>query len=282
VAYDAGVRSGAADKAVAAREQESSGLQTVGRAFDVLECIAERPMTATEVVQALGVKWATAHRTLSYLRERGYLERYEQTGVYYIGARVYSVGTSYLANLPILQVARNHLRTAVDETGATAQLVKRDRDRSIVLLVFEPRIDYIPHTSIGYNFPLNCSSKGHVLLAWAAPEFIEWFLSRPLPALTPHSLTDPDKLRRRLEQVRKRGYAVTRRDTRLFSGSVSAPVRDVNGEVVGCATLIVPSAELESLLPRLLDTVTRTAEGISLALGWQPVLTDRPSPARRR
>jgi DNA-binding IclR family transcriptional regulator len=255
-----------------ARDREASGLQGVGRAFDVLECLAERPMTASEVVEALGVKWATAHRTLSYLRDRGYLERDGRTGVYGIGPRIYAVGSSYLTRLPIVRIARPHLREAADELGATAQLVRRDGDNSVVLDVLEPRKDAVPHTSIGFNFPLNCSSKGHVLLAWAEPEFLDGFLARPLRALTPHSITDADVLRKRLAAVRERGYAVTTRDVRLFSGSVSAPVHDLTGDVVACITLIVPSAELRARMQRLIDRSVRIAEEVSLMLGWRAPL----------
>jgi DNA-binding IclR family transcriptional regulator len=256
----------------AIRRQKGDGgaLQGVGRAFDILECLADRPMTATEVVHVLEIKWATAHRTLRYLLGRGYLERDEQTGTYHIGARAYSIGGAYVTDLPIVRVARAHLPDAVDESGATAQLVKRDGDRSVVLSVFEPRTNSLPDTSVGYNFPLNCSSKGHVLLAYADEAVVEAFLAGPLPALTPYSITDPEKLRARLELVRRRGYAVTARDTRLFSGSVSAPVHQSDGRVVACVTLIVPAANVEKVLPRLIDTATRTAEAISLMLGWRP------------
>jgi DNA-binding IclR family transcriptional regulator len=230
-------------------------------------------MTATEVVHELGIKWATAHRALTYLVERGYLEREDASGVYAIGPRVYAIGSSYVAQLPLVQVARAHLPAAVEQTGATAQLVRRDGGRSVVLAVFEPRDDPVAQTSIGFNFPLNCSSKGHVLLAYEDPAFVEEFLSQPLPALTPHSITDPKELRAVLEAVRERGYSATARDTRLFSGSVSAPIRGATGEVVACVCLIVPAAELNKRMPVLIETASRTAESISLMIGWRPTLT---------
>lgn len=251
----------------------SGALQGVGRALDILELVAEGGMTATEVVQDLGIKWATAHRALRYLVERGYLERDESTGAYSVGPRVYAIGSSYVAHLPLVQVARAHLPAAVEQSGATSQLVKRDGGRSVVLSVFEPRNAPVAQTSIGFNWPLNCSSKGHVLLAYEDPDFVEDFLAKPLPALTPHSITDPDELRRVLAVVRKRGYAATARDTRLFSGSVSAPVRGASGDIVACVCLIVPAVELSKRMQRLVETATRTAESISLMIGWRPTLT---------
>src|SRR3954465_12558203 len=101
-------------------DQESVGLQGVGRALDILECVAEGQMTATGVVEALGIKWATAHRTLRFLAERGYLEREAHTGESPIGPGVYSMGGASVAGLPLVHLARAHLPAAVEETGATA------------------------------------------------------------------------------------------------------------------------------------------------------------------
>jgi DNA-binding IclR family transcriptional regulator len=256
-----------------ATSDASGALQGVGRALDILECVAEGGMTATELVEELGIKWATAHRALTYLWERGYLERDDATGVYSIGPRVYAIGSSYVAQLPLVQVARAHLPSAVEQSGATAQLVTRGGNRSVVLSVFEPRNDPVAQTSIGFNWPLNCSSKGHVLLAYEDAAFVEEFLSAPLPALTPHSITDPNELRKVLDCVRERGYAVTARDTRMFSGSVSAPVRGARGNVVACVCLIVPAAELKKRMSGLVETATRTADSISLMIGWRPTIT---------
>ena len=253
---------------------EQPGLQGVGRAFDVLERLADGPMTATDVANELGIKWATAHRTLSFLMARGYLERDGRTGSYSVGPRAYAVGGSYLTNLPLRRGARAHLAAAMDESGATVQLVRRDRHRSVVLSVVEPRTDFVPHTSVGFNFPLNVSSKGHVLLAWAPDAVVEAFLSRPLPALTAYSIIDPDDLRRTLRVVRERGYGVSARDTRLFSASVSAPIYQPRGDVDACVTLVVPAADIDAKVPTLVDTVTKAAEAISLMLGWSPSMRE--------
>lgn len=236
----------------------------------VLEELADRPMRAKELAKALGIKWTTAYRTLAYLRDNGYLKKDDATGIYYVGPRLYYVGSSYVASLPIIQASRPYLKAAADETGAAAQLVERDRLRSIALLVFEAKSEYIPKTTIGFHFPLHCGSKGHVLLAYAEPDFIEEYLSGPLETLTPHTITDPDLMRERLEQVREHGYAITRRDVQLSTGSVAAPIHDASGAVIASACLIVDCADIERVEAKLVDVVLNTARGISLLMGWRP------------
>lgn len=204
---------------------------------------------------------------LSYLTEMGYLERDPGSRRYSVGVRSYSLGSSYLARLPLHHVCHPYLEAAATVANATAQLVERDHRRSVVLSVVEARRHHVPETTIGCNFPLHCGSKGHVLLAHADPAFVDDYLGRSLEALTPWTIVDPEVLRARFAQVRSQGYAVTDRDTRLFSASVAAPAVDSAGEVVASITLVVHPTVLHRRRRQLIDVVRRTAEGISRLAG---------------
>ena len=255
-------------------EAEPAGyanLQGVGRAMAVLEQLAEGGMRPKELSQALGLKWTTLYRTLAYLHDRGYLERDEATGVYYVGARLYYIGSSYVNHLPVLQGGQPYLKAAADELGATAQLCQRSGRRSLVLLVAEPAGgEYIPKTTIGFHFPLHCGAKGQVLLAYSSPEQTEAYLAEPLLALTPHTVTDPAQLRERLEEVRANGFAVTKRDVQLSTAAAACPVMDGSGQVIASVSLIVPHAEFARKEARLVDATSRTAQAVSLLNGWRP------------
>lgn len=241
-------------------------LQGVGRAFSVLELVADRPLRASEIARSLSLSWATVHRMLTYLTEMGYLDRDPDTRRYSVGVRSYSLGSSYLARLPLHHVSHPYLEAAATIACATAQLVERDHRRSVVLSVVESRRHRVPETTIGCNFPLHCGSKGHVLLAHADPSFVDDYLSRPLESLTPWTIVDSEVLRARFQEVRARGYAVTDRDVRVFSSSVAAPVVDDDGDVVASVTLVVGPPELGRRRRQLVDVVRRTAEGVSSLL----------------
>lgn len=245
--------------------QRSSQLQGVGRAFAVLELLAERPMHAVEVVEALGIKWATAHRTLTYLTEIGYLDRNED-GTYSVGVQAYSVGSAYIPHSVLCRVAQPHLERAAHLAGATAQLTKPMRQRAVVLSRHAARPGHVPETTIGCNFPLHCGSKGHVLLAYADTTFLDGYLASRLEPLTPYTITDPRKLRRRLTSVCNAGYAITDRDIRPWSSSVAAPIRSPADDVIASVTLIVRPAELRARRRQLVEVTTRTAAGISRSL----------------
>jgi DNA-binding IclR family transcriptional regulator len=253
------------------------GLQGLDRALSMISRLAEEPLPAKRLADELGIKWSTAHRTLSHLRATGCLTRDEQTGLYHIGPKLYFVGSSYLASLPIIHAAHMELSVAANQTGATAQLVARYERRSMNLLIVESDSQPVPRSTIDFHFPLHCGSKGQVLLAFAGQDNIEEYLSQPLEMLTSRTITDPDVLRERLQLIRDRDYATTRGDIQLASASVAAPARDATGAVIASVTLITHYNEFDAKEPALVDAVTNTARSMSLQLGWRPRITTSPA-----
>jgi len=63
----------------------------------------------------------------------------------------------------------------------------------------------------GSRLPLHASAMGLVLLAHAPADITAAVLSQPMRCFTPHTVTDPRRLRRTLSCIRRDGYAVTDR-----------------------------------------------------------------------
>src|SRR5262249_33584731 len=130
----------------------------------------------------------------------------------------------------------------------------------------------IRKTSPGFHFPLGVMAKGKLLLAFAPEDVQERVLRTPLPSFTRHTTTDPAALRAELGEIRDQGRAATRDDLQLGVGSSAAPIRDREGAVVGCASLIVRSARMDDsgVVAELLNAAEDAAHEISVALGWGP------------
>lgn len=247
-----------------------AALQGVGRAMEILEAVAASPMRASDIVQRLDLKWTTAYRSLTYLLENRYLRRDEQSGVYSIGPRLYSLGQAYLLGHPLLDAGTLSLRALAHETGGTAQLNERDGFESSVLMAVDERLELIPKTGQEYHFPLHAGSKGQVLLAFSEPSVFSAMAQGGLAALTDRTITDPDLLQQQLATIRQQGHAITREDVQIGTGSVAAPILGAGGELVGAICVIKKAAEINPKTERPLATaVTVAARDISLRLGWR-------------
>ena len=246
-------------------------MRSMDRGMRILELLAERPMRAKEIAQATGSPWTTAHRTLSYLREQGFVRRDDASGLHYVGRRLFHMGVSYLHDHPLLRSSRPLLRTVSDRTGGFVQIAERDGRLSIGVASVEPRSPdpslIAAGAMLGHRSPLHTGARGHVLLAYSDPEFIEEYLAGDLVALTKFSITDPKELRERLNETREHGYAVTAQDVSMLGISAAAPIRSAEGEVIAAAAIIhyYEDRELAAESPRAAVELART---ISHSLGW--------------
>ena len=270
-------------KTISTKSQQGSTLQGVSRALRVLEVLAERPMKASEVAEALDLPWATCHRTLVQLASDQFVEKDGVSGEYRIGRHTWLLGSTYLVGHRVLDLAAPILKSASAALPAAVfQLVERRDGVSLVLYSVEAASgEYITRAAYGYHFPLHCGSKGWILLAYAPSDFIDDYLEGPLVALTPDTITNPGEMRERLGEVRSQGYAVTLSDVQSFTGSVAAPVFDGRGENVAAVCAVMERGYLsdERKQARAVEHITRLGQSISLALGWQPVrAADRLQP----
>lgn len=247
-------------------------MKGVRRALEVLEYLAEHPGRAIDAAAGLGVSWATLHRTLTQLERGGFLQRDPDTNRYSIGPRMWFIGTAYLANHPVLEVAQPYLEAAAEGQNYTVQLVERSGRLAVTLYSHHTSGEIITKATYGYHFPLHCGSKGQVLLAYADRAFIDDYLHGDLESLTPETITDPKALRRLLGKIRETGYALTEGDVQPFTGSVSAPVFDRSQAVVGAICFIARRTAFrdEANVEQMVETLLRTAQTISIGLGWRP------------
>jgi DNA-binding IclR family transcriptional regulator len=123
-------------------------------------------------------------------------------------------------------------------------------------------------TRVGAELSLHATGVGKVLLAFAADEVAEKVLAEGLPAHTPHTITDPDRLRAHLREIRGKGFAITREEMTLGSCSVAAPVRDADQRVVAALSVVARNRTADPR--RLAPAVVTAARALSrdVAAHW--------------
>ncbi|MEM3566858.1 MAG: IclR family transcriptional regulator C-terminal domain-containing protein, partial [Candidatus Bathyarchaeia archaeon] len=125
-------------------------------------------------------------------------------------------------------------------------------------------------SAIGRRVPPHCTALGKVLLAQNQEAMEELLAKGPLPALTPNTITNPELLRRELEQVRKQGYAIDWEEFHEGNICVAAPVRNYRGKVVAAISISLPKARLtHDSLDRFVQAVVRGAHEVSSAIGYR-------------
>lgn len=217
----------------------------------------------TELSQRAGLPMSTAHRLVAELVAWGALER-ESDGRYRIGLRLWEIGSLAPLGPALRDLAMPFVEDVCQATGENVQLAVLDGTDAVYVERISGRKAVHVVTRLGSRLPLHATGVGLVLLAHAPLELRQQVLARPLVPFTPHTVTDPDELRRILDEVRRRGYAVSDRQIEVVSRSVAAPVRGRADTVVAALSVVVPAS---SPAAEFVPVVVSAARGISRSLG---------------
>jgi len=243
------------------------------RLLAVLEAFDHRhpTLSLTEIAHRADLALATAHRLVATLTAWGALER-DDSGGYHVGLRLYELAALAPRGIGLRQAAMPFLEDLYEATHENVHLAVRDGLEVVYIERLSGRSAVGVRSQVGARWPLHATGVGLALLAHGSPALQEQVCGQTLTAFTPFTVTDPERLRRMLADVRRAGCAVSDRQITDDALSVAAPVRGPRGDVVAAVSVVVPV--LGSQTQALVPAVRVAARGISRTLGWQPAPGD--------
>ena len=254
-----------------------AALTTVQNAARLLKAFLSRDelLGPSELGRRLGLGKSTVHRLLTTLTGEGLLEQDPRTGGYRLGIVMFELGEAVRVHMDLHAAAGPVLGMLREETRETAQVGVLDRGEVVYVDRLESSHTLRLFTETGRRVPAHCSSSGKVLLAFLPEQARADLLDgRPLPALTPDTITDPGVLSAELSQIRARGWAEAVNEREIGVASIAAPVRDHRGDVVAAISIGAPIIRLGAAQRRrLARPVMEAGDAVSRRLGWTPPMT---------
>ena len=250
------------------------GLSTVRNAARLLKVFRSREadLGVSELARRLGLGKSTVHRMLTTLVAEGLIEQNPRTGGYRLGIVMFELGEAVRVHMDLHAAAGPVLGELRAQTGESSQVGVLDGHEVVYVDRLESTHSLRLFTETGRRVPVHCTSSGKVLLTYL-PEARRHAVLRaaPMTALTPHTITDPERLAAELARVRRRGWAEAINEREIGVASIAAPVRDISGEVVAAISIGVPLARCSVMsLRRLAPVIVEAAEAASRRLGWSP------------
>ncbi len=243
------------------------GSQTLFRGLDVIEMVAEGPVTLGDLADRLGLTRSTTHRLASALVDRRYLTFVPRSG-YSLGPKLLELGFRVRDELNLPRVAAPRLERLALLTEDTVHLGVLDNGRVLYLdkIPGQRRINI--RSRIGERQPVSSTGLGKALIldldeaAWTG-----FFRAENGARLTSISLNEWLVRMRHYAQV---GYAFDLEENEEQIRCVAAPIRDVAGRLI--AAISVSSAAQymsDQRMQTLTGDVVETARRISEDLGWK-------------
>lgn len=244
-------------------------IEAVDCAIDVLSVISLEPdLGASEIARKVGGSRQRIFRMLKTLENRGMIERSGNGKSYRLGLHSLVIGNAARNQMDLVRLSESMLREIGLQTEETIQLRIRDGWETICVARWEPERDIRVHAVIGRRRPLHAGSS-KIFLAYL-PELVrEKYLAQNLSRFTSNTLTDADSLRIRLDEIRSRGYSVSRGEVSDDLISITAPVFAADKSVLAALNIAAPSSRVDEVkLGRCISIVVDASIKLSRALGY--------------
>jgi len=205
--------------------RQDSGIGVLDKAVGVLHAIAESPCGLVELCERTGLPRATAHRLAAGLEYHRLLAR-DAAGRWLLGPALSELSAH--VDDPLLAAGAAVLPGLREITGESVQLYRREGTTRVCVATLEPPSGLRDTVPLGARLPMTAGSGARVLLAYS-------------DAATRQSVLPSAKFTERaLAEVRRRGWAQSAAEREPGVASVSAPVRDRDGEVIAAVSVSGP------------------------------------------
>ena len=252
--------------------EKDSHLSSVKNALRILQCFTmdEPEKKISELSAALGLNKSTVSRTMTTLASEGFVYKDPETKKYRLGLSILSLSGIVSSQMDIYRESQPVLNRLVENIGETAHISVLDHLDVIYLQKVECNHPVRFLTHIGKRNPPYCTSSGKVLLAHAADDVVNQVIEKGLEKLTKNTITNPQKLRIHLNQVKENGYASSTEEILEGVTSIAAPIFDYRGKVIAALSVVGPNQRMQQhKIQGLAKKVMSAAREVSTRMGYR-------------
>jgi IclR family KDG regulon transcriptional repressor len=254
-----------------AEDRQRVGVQSLGRAFAILEEVARHRegIGLADLSKRVGLHNSTTFHLAKTMVSLGYIRQEKDSKRYRVGRPLFALAASALDEIEMVNVATPILENLSRETGETSHFAVRMGDAVVVIARTSGPGAFQLTDRVGVVRPAHCTALGKVILASLGDDQLERFLERvELKPSTEKSITEIPVLLREIEEIRRSGMAFDDGEFNLEVRCVAVPVRDFTGQIIGTLGISGPIWRLSiQALQSRARVVQRAAESLSAEFG---------------
>jgi IclR family acetate operon transcriptional repressor len=230
-------------------------IQSVDYALNLLLILKrDGVLRVSDAAAELGVARSTAHRLISMLRFRGFVEQ-ARDRTYRAGSAFADLGGGPNSATALLGIARPHLVRLTERAGETSNLVILMGSDVQFIDCIESKKALRVGSRVGVRLAARLTSGGKVLLADLP--FEEVTLLHPELA---DDQADLSALKRSLSAVRRQGFGTNFQESERGVVALGMAVRGTTGAAIAAVTISAPTVrfnrgQIINLIPALTETV---------------------------
>ncbi len=217
-------------------------VQPVMKALQVLEYVTRqgRDVTLTEAVQELKLPKTTVFRYLQTLSAASFLEHDVKRDRYRSGGRFRELARVDRSFQKLRDHAQPEMRRLAETFRETVNLAVLSASEIVYIDIVDTGRPVRMQARVGHRHPVHSTSLGKAMAAYLPSESLDPIYRMALPAMTINTLTDGRSLRRQVDDVRRRGYAIEVGENEDGLMCIGVPILDGSGYPVAAMSLSAP------------------------------------------
>jgi len=237
------VQSSAANIDDDAEDRQRSGVQSLGRAFAILEEVARHRegIGLAELSKLVGLHNSTTFHLAKTMVSLGYMRQERDSKRYRVGRPLFALAASALDEIEMVNLATPVLEDLSRETGESGHFAVRMGDSVVVIARTSGPGAFQLTDRVGVVRPAHCTALGKIILASLRPDQLKRFLERvELKPSTAKSITEASVLLREIAEVRRSAIAIDDGEFNAEVRCIAVPVYNFTGDVIGALGISGP------------------------------------------
>ncbi|WP_413738443.1 IclR family transcriptional regulator [Sodalis sp. RH21] len=254
----------------AVQTNDKTLIQSVSRALDILEILAEQPgaLRLQDITVRCGLNSSTCHHLINTLVYRGYVNRRDDNRTYQLGTRLLELTYYNSGPFDLVSESLPELRRLCHELGVTV-LLAAFAGSSLTIITRQEPPDNEPMNLGDISAAAHATAVGKAMLAWLPePQIARVVADRGLTPFTGKTIVSLATLIESLRQIRRHGFALEDEEFLPGLSGLACALRGESGEVLGAIGCILPTEEaINARLQQLQRALSESAALLSRRFG---------------
>jgi DNA-binding IclR family transcriptional regulator len=226
-----------------AEDKQRVGVQSLGRAFAILEEVARHRegIGLADLSKLVGLHNSTTFHLAKTMVSLGYIRQEKDSKRYRVGRPLFALAASALDEIEMVNVATPVLEELSRETGESGHFAVRMGDAVVVIARTSGPGAFQLTDRVGVVRPAHCTALGKIILASLRPDQLKRFLERTdMKPSTKKSITSIAVLTREIAEIKHSGIAFDDGEFNPEVRCIAVPVMDFTGQTIGALGISGP------------------------------------------
>ncbi len=193
-----------------------------------------------EISRILDLNKATVSRIVNTLNDYGFLSRDPQTKKFRLGPSIINLGLAVnrSVNKNLVLIATPFIDKLRDNIGETVVFNVLSGNNVIISYIADSPRTIRVNVELGMIGPTHATASGKAIFAFMPQAAVEGLLRQKMHRFTPNTITNPDKIKKHFQQIRKQGYALDNEEIEEGFKAIAVPVFNFEGQPVAAVGVV--------------------------------------------